>query len=145
MYFGEIKPGIHYKNRKASYAVILDKKSEKVAVMIHNNNGFLPGGGVKPQETTVESAERECMEETGYALNIDMDLGNAKQYFRTRQMEYIMNDGYFYTGTFGKKTCKPLDDDHVLEWLNKEEAMQVLLHQSHKWAVQEAFKRLIQS
>jgi 8-oxo-dGTP diphosphatase len=142
MEFGERKPSVSYRNRKSVYAVILDKQTSKVAVMLHNKKGFLPGGGLKLSETLIECLKRECLEETGFTLNIEKYIGSAKQYFQSRQNEYIMNEGSYYAGTFGEFIIQPVDDDHELVWMDIEEAEKILFHRSHIWAVQEAFKLL---
>ncbi|MDR7072660.1 NUDIX domain-containing protein [Fictibacillus barbaricus] len=142
MDFGERKPSVSYRIRKAVYAVILDKQTSKVAVMLHNKKGFLPGGGLKKPETLIECLKRECKEETGYTLHIEKYIGSAKQYFQSRQDEYIMNEGSYYAGTFGEFIIQPVDDDHELVWMDIAEAEKTLFHRSHIWAVQEALQLL---
>ncbi|WNB93610.1 NUDIX domain-containing protein [Bacillus sp. NEB1478] len=142
MEFGEKNPGTFYRNRKAVYAVVLDKQTSKLAVMIHNDKGFLPGGGLNEHESHMECLKRECIEETGYTLNIENLIGNAKQYFQSRQNESILNEGCFYAGTFGEFVRSPVDKDHELVWMDIKEAEKILFHRSHIWAVRQGFKIL---
>lgn len=138
MEFGEVLPGAVYRKRDAVYAVIWDGKKEKAAVMVQNGKGFLPGGGMKGSEEKQICLMRECIEETGFLLNVDYFIGNAKQYFLTRTNEYIMNNSYFYSGSFGDYVKPPIEDDHELVWMNLDEAELIIFHESHLWAVKEA-------
>jgi 8-oxo-dGTP diphosphatase len=139
MEFGTRIQAVSYRKRDAVYAVIMDKSNMKVAVMIQNGKGFLPGGGVNSSEDHVHCLKRECIEETGYTLKIGHFIGNAIQYFQSRQDEYIMNNGYFYAGTFGEYIKSPIEDDHQLVWLELMAAEKILFHSSHVWAVNRAY------
>ncbi|MBH0174511.1 NUDIX domain-containing protein [Fictibacillus sp. 23RED33] len=86
-------------------------------------------------ENQIVCLKRECIEETGYTFKMEHFLGNAKQYFRTRQGEHLLNDGYFYSGSFGEYANVPLDQDHELVWMNIDQAEELLFHSSHVWAV----------
>jgi 8-oxo-dGTP diphosphatase len=137
MDFGEVVPGIDYRKRDAVYAVILDAEGEKVAIMVQNGKGFLPGGGMEKSEEHESCLMRECIEETGFNMYIERYIGNAKQYFQSRHNEYIMNNGYFYAGNFGEFVKRPIEDDHALVWMELDEAKRMLFHDSHLWAVKE--------
>lgn len=136
MDFGEVIPGIEYRRRDAVYAVILNADRKKAVIMVQNGKGFLPGGGMKKTEEQLSCLMRECVEETGFQINIERYIGNAKQYFQSRQNEYIVNNGYFYAGRFGNYIKPPVEDDHELVWMELDEAKQVLFHSSHFWAVE---------
>jgi 8-oxo-dGTP diphosphatase len=135
MNFGEVIPGVDYRKRDAVYAVILDSEGEKVAIMVQNGKGFLPGGGIEKSEEQQLCLMRECVEETGFNINIERYIGNAKQYFQSRQNEYIMNNGYFYAGDFGEYVKPPIENDHELVWMELDEAKRMLFHESHLWAI----------
>jgi 8-oxo-dGTP diphosphatase len=138
MEFGEVIPVTAYRKRDAVYAVIWNGEKEKVAIMVQNGRGFLPGGGMKETEEQKLCLMRECVEETGFRINIERYIGNAKQYFQSRQNEYIMNNGYFYAGCLGEYVKPPVEDDHELVWMNLDEAKRILFHESHFWAVKKA-------
>lgn len=140
MDFGEVIPRIEYRKRDAVYAVILNADRKKVAIIVQNGKGFLPGGGMEKAEEQQLCLMRECVEETGFQINIESYIGNAKQYFQSRQHEYIMNNGYFYAGTFGEYVKSPVEEDHELVWMELNEAK--LFHSSHFWAVKKTFKSL---
>lgn len=132
--FGEKMKDVSYRRREAVYAVVADD-NKNIAVMVQNGKGFLPGGGIETGENQIVCLKREIIEETGYTFKMGNFLGNAKQYFRTRQGEHLLNDGYFYTGSFGEYANEPLDQDHELVWMNMDQAEELLFHSSHVWAV----------
>jgi 8-oxo-dGTP diphosphatase len=138
MEFGEVKPGVAYRTRNAVYAVIFDNMKDKVAIMVQNGKGFLPGGGMKDSENKPYCLMRECIEETGFSLNIEHYIGHVQQYFQASNNEYIVNNGYFYIGTFGDYVKPPVEDDHELVWMDLNEAKSLLFHESHWWAVRTA-------
>ncbi|MFG6494261.1 NUDIX domain-containing protein [Fictibacillus sp. UD] len=140
MKFGEKINGVAYRERDAVYAVVLDAE-EKVAIIFQNGKGFLPGGGLKLGEEHITCLKRECIEETGYSLDSQRFIGAAQQFFKSRQGEYIMNNGYFYTGSFGNYVKKPNEEDHELVWIKVDEAEKILLHSSHGWAVKRAIRQ----
>lgn len=139
MEFGEVIPGIEYRQRDAVYAVILNADRKEVAIMVQNGKGFLPGGGMEKAEQQQLCLMRECVEETGFQINIESYIGNAKQYFQSRQNEYIMNNGYFYAGHFEEYVKPPVEDDHELVWMDIFDAKRILFHSSHFWAVERTF------
>jgi 8-oxo-dGTP diphosphatase len=132
--FGEKLKDVSYRRREAVYAVVIDDH-KNIAVIIQNGKGFLPGGGIELGENHNVSLIRECVEETGFTFQMNHFLGNAKQYFKTRQGEHLMNNGYFYTGSFGEYASEPFDQDHELVWMNIDQAEEILFHSSHVWAV----------
>jgi 8-oxo-dGTP diphosphatase len=49
-----------------------------------------------------------------------------------------MNNGYFYTGSFGEFVSQPVDDDHELLWMEIDDAADISFHSSRVWAVKKA-------
>ncbi len=141
MQFGEKINGVAYRERDAVYAIVLDGE-KKIAIIVQNRKGFLPGGGLKVGEKHIACLKRECIEETGYSFNPDPDqyIGEAQQYFKSSRGEHILNIGYFYTGSFGEYVKNPVEEDHDLVWMEIEEAERILFHSSHEWAVKRAIQ-----
>lgn len=42
---------------------------------------FLPGGGIEPDETAPEAAERETLEETGFRITVEPHTSIEREYF----------------------------------------------------------------
>ncbi|MDM5315982.1 NUDIX domain-containing protein [Fictibacillus sp. b24] len=140
MEFGDKIPDVTYRERDAVYAVVLDEE-KKTAIIIQNGKGFLPGGGLKLGEEHITCLKRECIEETGYSFHVSQWVGEAKQYFISSRGEYIMNNGYFYTGSFGDYVKMPVEKDHELVWMEFDKAEKILFHSSHAWAVKKAISK----
>jgi 8-oxo-dGTP diphosphatase len=84
MEFGKKIPDVYYRRREAVYAVVLEK-NKKVAIIVQNGKGFLPGDGLEIAEEHHTALKRECMEETGFIFELNQYVGQAEQYFQTRQ------------------------------------------------------------
>ncbi|MFS0782099.1 NUDIX hydrolase [Bacillus sp. 1P06AnD] len=138
MIFGKKEHGYNYAARPCAYAVILDEKREKVAV-VQNGSGryFLPGGGIERQETPEQCLIRELLEETGYEIRIDSCIGKAQNYFVNSKGEAILNDALFYLAGLTHKVQEPVEMDHILSWISVEEAHK-LFHRHQQWAVKTA-------
>ncbi|MCA1060161.1 NUDIX domain-containing protein [Rossellomorea aquimaris] len=137
MVFGEMIPGLNYRKRKGVYAIAFHHEKDQVLV-VRNDTGhyFLPGGGMEGDESQVECLERELMEETGYRGTIGSYVGNAMRYFLTRKEEPLLSDAFFYQVELNEKVQE--QSEHVTEWIDLEEASQLLFHEHHDWAVKKA-------
>lgn len=74
---GTPEPGIAYTDRPGIYAVALERG--QVLVVETPMCWFLPGGGVRADETTERALRREVGEETGYGIAALTRLGTARQ------------------------------------------------------------------
>ncbi|HWC57696.1 MAG TPA: NUDIX hydrolase [Candidatus Paceibacterota bacterium] len=84
---------VDYVDRPTVKAVILNNKDEVLLF-----SGRLPGGGVERGETGEVALARECMEEIGATLHIDIEemLGTVIQYRDLPKLKYIVH-GYLYS------------------------------------------------
>jgi 8-oxo-dGTP diphosphatase len=135
--FGEKTEGIQYKERKAVYALIVNENDE-IAVIKTERGYFLPGGGLEKNETIKKCLHRELLEETGYSIEIKKFIGTAAIYeFSPKLKEYLKGIGYFYKVNLIKKISEPIENDHYLVWLKKEEAINSMLLEHQNWAIKE--------
>ena len=133
--FGTRLEGIDYIDRPGVYAVI-ENDHNQIAVIVTNNNYFLPGGGVESDETDVEALRREILEEIGYQVLAMTEIGEAIEYIEayTDGKHYRVH-GRFYKAQIGAKIAEGVEKGHRLVWLRRNDALKLLLRQSQVWAV----------
>ncbi|KMP95722.1 NUDIX hydrolase [Bacillus cereus] len=137
--FGLKKPTVHYELRPSCYAIIFQSSSSKIVIIQKGDRYFLPGGGMEGTETKDECLHRELLEELGWAIEIDQYIGNAARYFYAEKEDtYYLNDGFFYIANMVQKQTENCEEDHVLRWMSPLLAVELLLHNHQKWAVEQA-------
>ncbi|EHJ52557.1 NUDIX hydrolase [Streptococcus macacae] len=136
--FGEKKPNIDYVSRYGVYAVIPDKRHQKI-ILVQAPNGawFLPGGEIEKKENHLQALERELIEELGFTVTIGKYYGQADEYFySSHRHTYFHNPAHIYQATAFQKVGKPLEDFNHLKWFPITEAKEKLKRGSHKWGVE---------
>lgn len=140
--FGDKKTKEEYHERPGAYGIIINSKQE-LAVIKLPSGYFLPGGGTDEGETSEVALEREVMEETGHAVKVNEYVGKSGQYYFSKfKKKHIFKTGEFYACKIGD-ALKEAAKDHELIWLKPEEAIKNLNHDFQKWAVREAFLKLL--
>ncbi|MDF2923550.1 MAG: mismatch repair protein MutT [Paenibacillaceae bacterium] len=134
--FGEIIPGMAYRDRSGVYAVI--EADGKIAVINTKDRIFLPGGGLEGEESHHACLIRECSEELGCDVEIAYYIGCASQYLLSfKDGEPLRIIGHVYlvriTGTNNLK----IEDDHDLSWLSPDEAIASMYVEFQAWAIEE--------
>ncbi len=132
--FGEKTPGIEYTPRQGAHAVILDAH-RRVGVVRVSERLFLPGGGSHPGEFPEETLRREVREECGREIHIPHQIGEAVSYlFAQSERKHYQVHGHYFSAAFEKKIAEPVESDHILIWLDVQEAIK-LLPPAHAWAI----------
>ncbi len=104
-----------FKQRKASYAVILEK-SRMATVQDLNYRFFLPGGGIEGSENAEHAVLREIFEECGRNAKICVFIGEAIQYFTSsNDIFYKMNVCFFHCSFTSDVVAEA---DHLVSWEN---------------------------
>lgn len=140
--FGENEEGKEYIWRPAVYCLMFNSQKNKMAI-IQTNDGkyFLPGGGMENNETHKECLKREALEEMGMEIEIGPFVGCARRYFySSNEYKYYLSEGHFYLCDMGKQISKPIEEDHILKWMEPFQAKENLFHEHQSWAVNEALK-----
>lgn len=132
------REGVTYRRRPGVYAVIL--REGRVAVVVLPNGVFLPGGGADDGETPEATVRREVREEIGHEVEALTFLGEALQHLHPRGwLDGLVKPSRFYRATLGACVA-PCEEEHLLAWLEPDEAVERLSHAAHAWAVREATK-----
>jgi 8-oxo-dGTP diphosphatase len=103
---------------------------------------FLPGGGMEPHETPQQTVKRESREECGFVLDPGRVTARATQFvYSTEEEEYFEKVCEFVEAELIGLVA-PAENDHELVWLDSEQALKSLSHESHRWAVTCAGRRV---
>lgn len=139
--FGRMEKELDYQMRQGVYAVIFNEDKSMI-LTVQNSDGayFLPGGGIEENEDFHQCLTREVLEETGYSIVIRDFIGNAHQYFLSRNNKPYLGDGHFYITELVDKRQQPTEADHFTSWLEINKAENLLYHDYHHWAVKEGVK-----
>lgn len=137
--FGLQRPDREHKDRPAAFGIV-ERDGRIAAVRIERDGepAFhdLPGGALDPGETEAQAMVREFGEETGLVVNAGDEVLRAAQLFLKSDGEAVRNLGpVFATTCTGEDAALKIEDDHTLVWLDPREAVVVLRHESHAWAV----------
>lgn len=138
--FGEGSENIQYKHRAGVYAVIFDGKGNIAAVNTPEGY-FLIGGGIEEGETHIECLKRECLEETGYDIEVKDFICKGNKYFYSKSLSrYFYLICYFYITELKGKIKEPVEPDHEFVWIAINDIEEKLFFEHHIWAVNEALR-----
>lgn len=136
--FGRQPEGAAPRDRPAAFAVVV-RDGRIATAFIQRPDGTytdLPGGALEAGETDAQACVREVGEETGLVVRPLRLLGRASQFLRTVEGEQVNNRcALFEADVAGEDAALKVEDDHTLQWLDPVEAVRVLRHDAHAWAV----------
>jgi 8-oxo-dGTP diphosphatase len=131
-----------YNVRKGAYAVVFEDGTRARTGLIRvKHHYFLPGGGIKNDETAEQCLQRKILEETGFSIKNVSYIGHAQQYLITRKGQPLINNGYFYTADLVKQVQQPTGTDHFFEWVDRRSRFEsLMLREQQIWVIRQAIK-----
>ncbi len=121
-YIGEKEQNIKYTKRPGAYAIIINKKEDKIGIVTDGEDCFFYlGGGIEEGETKLEALKREIIEEAGYSIKNVKEFTEVGSYLYSEKKGYIEVIASLYIAEFDKKITEPIEKDHTVLWVKPEE------------------------
>jgi 8-oxo-dGTP diphosphatase len=137
--FGRPEPGRVHPDRPAAFGIA--ERGGRIAAVRVEKPGHapwfdLPGGAIDPGEGPEQAVVREFGEETGLKVAVAAAYARADQFFVNTSGEAYNNRATFFElEILGEDAGLKVEDDHALVWLRPHEAVEILRHEAHAWAV----------
>jgi len=142
-YGAPVRSDVYYRPRPGAYGIILRRNQVLLTrEALLNVEIQLPGGGIDAGESALQALHRECLEETGWKVQIDRRLGAYQRF--TYMPDY---------GFWAQKIChiyicrpvykrhKPLEDFHSALWANFDTAPDLLSNEGDRDFLYAALRR----
>ncbi len=133
-YGQSVKSDVQYRHRPGAYGIIMRKdqilltREDLTDVEIQ-----LPGGGIDAGETALQALHRECLEETGWKIQIDQRVGAYQRF------TYMPDYGFWAQKICHIYICRPvfklhdpLEAFHTTIWANAADAVNQLTNQGDR-------------
>ena len=123
---------VTFEIQEAVRAIVFNKEGTKIATQYSTNHFYhkLPGGGVEGQENLAEALKRECLEELGYYIEIESELGDIFEYRKNEKQKVKRVSHCYVAQIVGNEQELNLDaaekrSGFVVEWMTLDEALVV--------------------
>ena len=125
---------------------MIENDRGQFAVVRTPEGTYLPGGGMDPGETPVDTVTRETLEECGLAIRVGSWMTAAVQFaWSEAEQTYFEKRCTFVDATVLGPDTSRLEANHELLWVDADRACEVLTHESHAWVVRRRIDRRVRS
>jgi len=123
------RPNQRYKIRPGAYGLIVEGGDALLTGQadVGGLDIQLPGGGIDPGESPLQALHRECLEETGWRIEIETRLGAYRRF--VYMPEYDMHAEkicHIYLCRPVFQIAPPTEPDHETLWMPLEDAAKEL-------------------
>jgi len=128
-----------YIDREGAY--IIPIKGDKVGVVETAKGFFLIGGGMNYGESEKHCIIRECIEETGYQVEINQRICSAETYCEHLTVGFFHPIQVYYSGRLLQKIREPAEVDHAFRWICIESVQSQMFLEMQSWAIMQVWER----
>ncbi|KAB7614857.1 NUDIX hydrolase [Amylibacter sp. SFDW26] len=127
-YGQSVKTDITYKHRPGVYGVILHGNEILLTHQaVPESEIQLPGGGIDPDETALQALHRECLEETGWKVQVDRRLGAYQRFTYMLDYEFwAQKICHIYLCRPVYKLQDPIEPFHTTIWTDVDDALDLI-------------------
>lgn len=120
--------GRRYRERPGAYAVIREGDDVLVTEQASPDREFqLPGGGIDPGEGPVRALHRECLEETGWRIQVVRRLGAFQRYAYLPDYDFWARKVcHIYLARPVRRVGPPTEPGHSAVWMPIPTALKLL-------------------
>lgn len=123
---------LNFPKSEAVRAIVFNEDRSKIATQYSTNHNYhkLPGGGLEGQESLIGALERECMEELGYNIEVEGELGDVIEYRKNEEQKLKRISHCYIAHVIGKQHELNLDAGEkksgaVAEWVTLDDAITI--------------------
>ena len=133
-YGNSVRSDISYKHRPGVYGVVLHGDNVMLThQVLPESEVQLPGGGIDPGESALQALHRECLEETGWKIQIDRRLGSYQRF--TYMMDYefwAQKICHIYLCRPVYKLQEPTEPYHSTVWTDVDDALELISNEGDR-------------
>lgn len=122
-----------YLNRKGAYVIPFHEG--KIAVIRTPKGYFFIGGGLLEMECDSDCILRECIEETGYGVEVQQKICSAETFTFHPQLGYFHPIQTYYCGLLTEKKAEPIETDHSMVWGAPAQLQGKMFSEMQNWAL----------
>ena len=134
------KENYEYLDREGAYFIPVS--NNKIAVIKTPKGYFFLGGGLENGESHFECIKRECLEESGYLPKIIGQVCSAEEYMVHSKLGYFHPIQTYYYGELSEKVADPIENDHILCWIDYEELKGKMFAEMQNYALDELMNQI---